>query len=131
VTDIACSAEISNNSADFLNNASMQKNYGPQPFIKVSLFASESKITIQLTSCMIDARKVVCSFIESDKKIDKYVSVTKDFFLIQNLSTYIEEPMWMLALKPLKPCKELFTRYDNSMEIIFEDCDEYVVGEFF
>ncbi len=129
MTDIAHSAEIDDSPVGFQNNAAMQKDWETQPFIKVSLSMSESETKIQLASCIVDARKVICSFIENDGDISKYTSLTETTILIQRLSLRVNEPIYRLASKPMQPSKIFFTQCENSFEIWFRDCDDFAAGE--
>lgn len=123
--------EIKDNPIGFQNNnAVAQKDWDMQSFIKVSLFVSQWEVKIQLVSSVIDAFKVVCSLVENDKDICENVSSkTKTKTVIKGLSLCFNEPIYLFAPKPIQPTKDIFSHYENSYEICFQDCDEYAVGE--
>ena len=131
MTGIDLSAEIGDNSVDFQKNMTIQTDDGTQPFIKFLFFVSENETKIQLTSCVIDTKKVICSIIENDEDIGGYTSQTEAVILIHNLSLCVNKPMWMSVPKPINPSKELFLHIENTFEIVFENCDEHVAEEVF
>lgn len=130
-TDTKTLAALLCNPVDFqFNNEAALENESAKPFIQVSFFMSKEEVVIHIASYVIDVAKSVQLFIENDKDICGYVSSKSDSAVIfSNLSICNNEPLLLLAPKPIQPSRDIFSDHESVFDIRFRNCNEYAAGD--